>query len=423
MKNYKFSSINPWAGLSLVAMTLCFPTTILAENTIKADDTEQLAQHLLQLQQQVEKLSKEVEDSKYKLSARQQVESPIVNTKVMDRLQVKGDARLRYESTTNQPGVSDRDRAVMRARVGIKYDFTDKITLGARLTTGNSQDPNSTDTTMGDFVDDLEVSFDMAFAEYNGENYRVTAGKFANPFIKQDLVWDGDVNPFGIAANYNYQLSETLSGKVTGIYSIIDEQVELDDSYMFGIQASVNYALNKNWNATFSSAYYDYAIGSLANTDSGDIRGNILDGDGLDYLSDFDLFDTILILEYKGFGERYPVRISGDYVHNFGAEVNQNDGFSIDFGLGRNKEVGDWKVEYGYILNETDAVLTAFSHDNTTYASNYRQHTFLLSYTPLKDVLLNLTTYIYRRDQFTVDDPNDWDNYISRVRLNLSFAF
>ncbi|MBK6718380.1 MAG: hypothetical protein IPG62_00525 [Sphingomonadales bacterium] len=40
----------------------------------------------------------------------------------------------------------------------------------------------------------------------------------------------------------------------------------------------------------------------------------------------------------------------------------------------------DWRFGCGYAETGVDAVLAAFSHDNTDLATNYRQHTLLVDY-------------------------------------------
>ncbi|MCZ6675916.1 MAG: putative porin, partial [Candidatus Poribacteria bacterium] len=87
-----------------------------------------------------------------------------------------GDFRLRYENTSNQilgtplPDNEDaRNRQVIRLRAAATKQANDMIKVGARLTTGSSDDPNSTDVTLGSFVNDLQVSLDRLYAEYQNK--------------------------------------------------------------------------------------------------------------------------------------------------------------------------------------------------------------------------------------------------------------
>ena len=114
---------------------------------------------------------------------------------------------------------------------------------------------------------------------------------------------------------------------------------------------------------------------SLGNADGGDIRSNYLNLDESGYVSNFDLVDGIAVIQYQGPNERYPVRLSGNFVKNLGAASDEEVGFSLDFFVGRASQKDDLRFRYGYSEAETDAVLAPFSNDNTTIATNYEQHT------------------------------------------------
>jgi hypothetical protein len=62
--------------------------------------------------------------------------------------------------------------------------------------------------------------------------------------------------------------------------------------------------------------------------------------------------------------------------------------------------------------------LAAFSHDNTTFATNYRQHTGTIDYLLLQDFLLNATLYVFRRLETLENNP-----WITRLRLNAMVRF
>lgn len=228
------------------------------------------------------------------------------------------------------------------------------------------------------------------------------------------------MNPQGVAASYTLSQFQQVTSKLTGMFFIVDEQSIGSDSYMFGCQPSLKIAASQYWSVTLAAAYYDYTIGSLSNADSGDIRDNSLNSDGTAYLSDFDLFDAIAVVQYRGFGERYPIRFVADYVKNLGAKVSEDQGFSLDLFVGRTSKKNDLRFRYGYWEAGTDAVLAAFSHDNTTMATNYRQHTATVDYVVLENTVLNLTWYVYRRDEPTATDS---DEYVSRLRLNVEVKF
>ena len=206
-----------------------------------------------------------------------------------------------------------------------------------------------------------------------------------------------------------------------GIYSIVDEQAFASDSYMVGGQPQFAIQAAPDWTVTLAGGYYDYTIMSLTNADRGDTRSNHLKPDGTGYVSDFDLVDAIAVVEYRGLSERYPVRFVGDFVKNFGAASDEDAGFMLDLFVGRASQKGDRRFRYGYSEAETDAILAAFSNDNTTIATNYRQHTLSIDYVPAQRTTLNLTWYLFRRK--SVSDPGISNGFISRLRLNVVVRF
>ncbi len=338
-----------------------------------------------------------------------------------------GDFRLRYENTKGgEPGLplfQDRGREVVRFRAGMAAQINELLNFGVRIATGSADDPNTADVTLGSFVDDLEVSLDRLYLELRYRNFSLSGGKFANPFLtRTDLVWDDDVNPQGVAGSYTFGESGKIIPKLVGLFSIIDEQpgTIIPDSIMWGGQLQLEIHPRSDFVVTLAGAYYDYQIKSLANADAGDTLSNYLNSDETGYLSDFDLFDIITTVEYQGFGERYPVRFVGDYVKNVGAKTGEDEGFSLDLYVGEVSKKKDARYRYGYSETETDAVLAAFSHDNTTIPTNYKQHTLTFDYVILDNTTLNATVYFYKNK--VAPDP-DRDGYISRLRLNVMVKF
>jgi hypothetical protein len=337
-----------------------------------------------------------------------------------------GDFRLRYERTTQQEPTPEplvlepRNRGVVRFRAGVTKKFTELLDFGARLVTGSRDDPNSTDITLGDFGDGLEVSLDRAYLNLIYKDVFLTGGKFENPFLRTELVWDGDVNPQGAGVSYAFSGLGDITPKLTGIYYIVDEQTINPDSFMWGGQALLQIDPASDWNFMFSGAFYDYTIKSLRNADAGDTRSNRITPDGTAYVSDFDLLDAIAIVNYRGLGERYPIRFVGDFVKNLGAE-DENQGIMLDLYIGGASKKDDRLFRYGYARAETDAVLAAFSNDNTTLPTNYVQHTLTFDYVVHQNMLLNATWYYYRR--LKVEPENDLNPWISRLRLNAMVRF
>lgn len=339
----------------------------------------------------------------------------------LDAVTLSGDFRLRYEHTGDAPdGSPARDRGVLRGRLAADYRTTERLTLGGRLVTGDPGDPNSADVTLGSFTDDLQVSLDRAYVRWSGGAATLLAGKFANPLAGTDLVWDGDVNPQGGAGRFRLFEGDAVTAAFTGIHALVDEQSAGADSTLTGGQLGLEHAGAGPWRAAVDLGYYDYHIGSLAGADAGDIRGNRLDATGTGYLSDFDLLDVVAEVTYEPAGARWPVTFSADFVRNLGAADGEDTGYSGIVAVGDLSAPGDLQLSYGYTVAETDAVFAAYSHDNITYATNYRLHALSLEYVPWPHMRLNLTGYRYRRN----DPPaGEDDDPVTRLRLNWRWLF
>jgi hypothetical protein len=312
----------------------------------------------------------------------------------------------------------------VRFRAGFTKRMNEYLSFGARLVTGDPGDPNTADVTLGDFVDDLAVSLDRAYLQLHLGSLSATGGKIPNPFLRTDLVWDGDVNPEGLAARFTLPWATGITHRLTGIFRTIDEQArtDIEDSNMLGAQMELGFEPTPNVHLSLAGSYYDYEINSLIDADAGDTRNNYLAGDA--FLSDFNLLNILATARFPGPHPRWPVSLVGDYVKNLGIDetVKEEDtGFSIDLFVGTSSTQGDVQFKYGYSETGTDAVLAAFSHDNTTIATNYRQHSVSAGFRGLKDTTFELTWYYYRKKRLvTTEDKKDW---VSRLRLGASVQF
>jgi hypothetical protein len=307
----------------------------------------------------------------------------------------------------------------MRMRLGAGYSVSDRVEMGVRLATGSADDPNSTDVTLSDFNDDLAVSLDRAFLRFSADHVSLTAGKFENPFLSTDLVWDGDVNPQGAAGTVVLPRVVGVRPSFAGLYFLIDEQADGPNSRMGGGQLRIRSPDSRRWRLETGAGYYDYKIGSLGAAGPGDVRGNRLTSGGAQYRSDFSIVDLLGRVSFHGWRERWPVILEANLVRNVGAVDEEDTGVRVGVRAGRDDEPGDVQVGYRYTQAETDAVFAAFSHDNITLATNYRQHGVRVEYVPLDATGLTLVWYLYR----PFDSPTGASSFTSRTRVNVSVSF
>ena len=421
-----------FSRISCAAMCLSLATPAAAQ-THPSSDITALRAEIEALRDEQRRAAERISQLEAALDAVQQAPAPpaaVVATSptalaapapTSSPLDVSGDVRLRYEANFGDEDARGRNRGVLRARLRASYALQPWLTVGAQLTTGDADDPNSTDITLSNFDDDLQVSLDQAYAQISRGGLNILAAKMPQPFLRTDLVWDGDVSPQGVSAAYRIPLPGSAALKATGLYFLIDESVAGPDSDMIGMQIGVETAPGALWRAELVAGYYDYSLRNVAGADAGDFRSNLIGPDGR-YLSDFDMGEGIAALTYQGLGPRWPIRLVGDYVKNLGA-VAGDTGFQVDLAVGRASVVGDWRFGYGYAEAGVDAVLAAFSHDNTAIATNYIQHSFALDYVLRKSLILNATLYHYRPKDPLYSGSNDPHDWLNRVRLNLLMNF
>src|SRR3546814_17018245 len=111
-------------------------------------------------------------------------------------LDVSGDMRVRQE--WNFVDGRDRSRSAVRARLRATYKIDDHFAVGARLATGDPDDPNSTDVTLGSFVDDFQGSLDTAWIHYTNGGLSAPEGKLDQQLQRTHMRRDGDVPPPGV---------------------------------------------------------------------------------------------------------------------------------------------------------------------------------------------------------------------------------
>lgn len=335
------------------------------------------------------------------------------------RLTVSGDMRLRSQGDYAD-NARDRESAQVRGRLGVAYKVNDTVTLGARLATGDPDDPNSSDVQLSNFDDDLQFTLDQAYVQVNLGELKLYGGKIPQPFTRTELVWDGDVNPQGLSATYKHSLGDGSALRANGLFFVVDEDAVAADSTMAGVQLGYDFVAGDALKLDISAAYYDYTLGSVVGADVGDFRSNLRNPDG-SYRSDFDLGDAIVGATWTGMGERWPVRVVGDYVHNFGAIDSRDTGYGVDLAFGRTSQARDWRVTYGYSAAEAESVLAAFSHDNIALATDYKLHALTFDYVPMPKTLVTAIWYHYKPyESVGAAAVADW---IERIRVAFTVSF
>lgn len=345
------------------------------------------------------------------------------------RITLSGDLRLRYQRDAfvedndillrpDDPDeilntTEDRDRFRYRARLGLKVKLPDfreanvgKMEAGFRMTTGNEDDPVSTNDTMGDYFTRDSFVFDRAYLKYKFSpinpvwdrmpQFSLMGGRFANPWFSSDLVWDSDLNFEGFAAKYETDTERMQPFNVfltAGFFPLQEEEFSNRDKWLWGGQVGFEYRPRYDMMFTLGAAYYDYQkIEGIQNDASlpglydftaplFQQKGNtLMDIDPSTSIktalaTDYDILDVYV---NANFGIFFPVQIilEGQYVKNFGfdrdrvIEVTGNNNpeedtqgymFGTTVGYPKIENFAEWNVGLKYKYLGADAVLDAFT--------------------------------------------------------------
>ncbi|MCB0391344.1 MAG: putative porin [Bdellovibrionales bacterium] len=296
-------------------------------------------------------------------------------SKWIDNLNIFGDFRYRHEN--RQVGSSrHRVRNNIRARVNLGINLSDDLDAEMRFTSGSGTSPRGTNQWLGDGATDgfqkKPFNLSRAFFKWKAfDNASFYAGKMAQPFYKvgkNDLMWDHDVSPEGVAFMYKQALSDNHHLYFNTYEFWVREEKTLDDIHLTGAQLrfSGDYS-NSSFNITVANFYYSHIKDAETIWSSTTGYGNTIstkDPDGTansgdeytGYDSEFKLLeagiDFTLKLDFA------PIGLFFNMIDN---QAVDTEGKANNFGvsLGATKKKGDWKVSYDYRKMERDSALGA----------------------------------------------------------------
>ena len=382
----------------------------------------------------------------------------------LTELELSGDARVRYEvrngetarpDALNRPGDTfQRNRARYRLRIGLKGTLVDDWFFGIRLET--STNPRSTNITFGDdsaaggpFSKDSDrISVGQAYLGYTGiRDLTLIAGKMANPFITSSMVWDGDINPEGLAEQWKHTFNFSFGGKRTDgpesdgkdgktvatteptkisvelyanfaqfVYDDTNPENPIganpqglpdDDSYLLGWQVGAKINFPHNIYFQLSPTLYNYT--GIGDTFASHFVGDptFVDGSATRVTpnqigaNNLLVFDIPIELGWK-MGE-VPVKLFGEYAHNFSGDdraiaaghPNKTDSvnaYQIGLGVGKVKEKGTWELR-GFWQHAEQFALDPNLVDSDIFDSriNIEGFAFIFGYALSDAVFTNLT--------------------------------
>ncbi len=339
-------------------------------------------------------------------------------------LELYGDARVRYEVRSGETAAPDainphgdtfqRNRARYRLRLGLRGTLLDDWFFGIRLET--STNPRSTNVTFGDdtaagpgpFAKNSDsIGVGQAYVGYQGiKGLKLTAGKMPNPFVLTSMVWDGDINPEGLAEQYKYtiklgggspatsqtttdkdgkavvtQTSPEVAGPTLDLFAnfgqfVYDDSnpenpigpapngVSTTDAYLLGWQLGARYNFKKDTFLQIAPTLYNYTgVGDTFNKAfSGDPTFSVVDPvtgvvtvttPNQTGINNLVIVDVPAEFDFKV--GALPAKVFGDFAYNFDGDArarraghpdktDNNFAYQLGAGIGSTKHKGDFSL-------------------------------------------------------------------------------
>jgi hypothetical protein len=389
----------------------------LDQVTQRLDALEQKNQVLEARNTELENKNKALEESNDKQSDQiAQASSKAKSADWATRISWKGDLRYRHEYVDPFEAVNDQTRHRIRARVGLTAKVNDTLSTTFQIATGGgTNDPRSTNQTLGEGMTRKQVAIDLAYFDWAPvQGFNLQLGKMPYPFERVSTpTWDPDLTPEGGAVKYT---KGPFFGSVFGYW--LSEAALTSDSNVAGAQLGFKGDLGgMKWTA--AAMYYDVgavqnevttiiapsgmlpaicAAGLLNNAFFGGAQGNSTfnNGDNCNrLLNDFNIWEVLAKGDFA-LGS-IPLSLFANYSENTEAD-DLNTAYGAGFTLGRASNPRTWELSYVYAKIEKDGLFGQFmDSDFGGGITDTEGSVFRLVYAPARNWTINGTYFLNER--------------------------
>ena len=295
------------------------------------------------------------------------------------RIKFKGDARIRYQNYRRKSDNLvngqhyNKDTARLRLRLGTEAKVNDQIKVYAGLASGSDANSNSTNQTFTDDFAKKPIWIDYAYAEYTPFTWATfIGGRMKNPIWEpQDMLWDTDINPEGVAVKLNKTITPGFDTFLNGAYFLVQQQDtgastimlvgqpgfvnKLSDTVSLKTACALYYFQNiKGHKPTWPSS----ALGSdRFNGGSTGLQGYQWEYNAVSPSAELTIMDPFRPL-HNGILDKYLpyLAVFGEYHRNLRAPYSEN-AYCGGVKLGQEKvdDWGKWQFKYNYVLLESQA--------------------------------------------------------------------
>jgi len=396
----------------LLLVSLAFSVLWLPAAPIKADELGDLKNQLSELQNRITQLEQQQKQKEKALTekidelAKQKTEPATLpeSLKWAEKIKISGDLRYRHDHQDEQDSTGDwitgRDRDRIRARLKLDAAVNDEWDAIFRIASGSDESPISTNQDLTDGFNKKNIWLDQAYFNWHpaAGGFNVLGGKMENPFYrvgKNELIWDVDLNPEGLAGQISRPLSPADRLFFNGGGFWVDESSSGADTSLWGAQTYIKHDLGDSDYLLGGATYLDYGNlkghADLKSTwGSSNFFGNTSTG-GV-YASDYNILEAFGEYGFKCSG--MPMALFGSWVRNLDASTYEDTGWLVGARLNKAKDPGTWEFSYDYRELDADAVVGGFTEsDFVDSKTNSRGHRFVFAYQLAKNLQSGLTYY------------------------------
>ncbi|MEI6218062.1 MAG: putative porin [bacterium] len=370
---------------------------------------------------------------------------PVVPKTWVDSITLKGDLRYRYEIRNDDSALDANKQTYkrqldrIRARVQAEAKCNDNLKAVIGLSTDEGSpagDPISGNQTLTGAGSKKSVYLDLAYLDYNffGDNpneLHAIAGKMKNPFItfQDDLVWDPDVTPEGLAlkgqmgmgfatlyANGGYIWIQERSGNINDDSTMLGGQLAAKFEFMPELALTVGASYNNYRNIQgLDLVDYNAAAKSYGNsTKSGTVSGTTTNKA---WASEFT--PLVLFAQVDAFAMGTPVAVFAQSLNNNKAD-KANKGVLYGIAVGKAKNPQTWEIGYSHSKVEKDSTLGMWTDsDRWGGGTDGQGHKIYAKYQILKNLQAGVT---YFKDDKVISDSAKTKDY-DRLQVDLVATF
>ena len=364
-------------------------------------------------------------------------------------LKLSGDFRYRDEQIQRDTK-SDQSRERIRARIGLSAKVNDDLSVTLRLATG-ADDPRSSNQTLGASGAAMArrtIGLDQYFATWKPmEGVTANLGRMPIPWFRpgQSLLTDTDINPEGLAVNYQsglffanaygIWLSEISTYSVNPVNGLQTSALSKqgNGANYSGAQVGMKYPFDMDTSLTLALMYANCGgcqnhqpfwipqgsaattaqISASANGNSTDANGNLL----------YTFQNTELAAEFNTRVIGLPLQVFTNYAKNSGAKNGQDQAYTAGVLLGKAAASNTWEIGYAYEKLEKDGYFGQFvDSDFGGGTTNTSGSVFRFAYAPAKNWTLNATYFLNKLNNVGAANPVTSPQDESYKRLQLDFG-